>query len=67
MKILPNLPNEIINIIMSYVMKNNIYRQLIETKENIDYMNVFYNHSISFSRYFLFKRELYERNIKKIK
>jgi len=54
---LPTLPWEIINIIMSYVIKQKIYNDLIETKEKIDYVNIFYNHNISFSKYFLFKRK----------
>jgi len=55
---LPTLPNEIINIIMSYVIKHKIYSPLLTISNNIDYVNRYYNHSIPFYRYFLLKRHL---------
>jgi hypothetical protein len=53
-----NLPNEIINIIMRYVPKNNIYRPMLTIRANIDLVNCYYNNPIPFHTYFLFKKKL---------
>jgi len=58
---LPTLPLEVINIIMSYIIKRTIYKPLTSVKKNIDYMNIFYNNSISFSKYFFLKHQLMKK------
>jgi len=52
------IPNEIINIIMSYVQRHNIYAPILHIRGNIDLVNRYYDHPIPFHTYFLFKKKL---------
>jgi hypothetical protein len=65
--ILPDLTNEIHNIIFSYVIKNEIWKIIYETKKQIEFLNFFYfkEDHITFKDYHfrkLFLRKLLKQN-----
>jgi hypothetical protein len=62
---MPYLPNEIHNIIFSYVIKNKIWKTISEIRIRLDFFNFFYFHEdhITFKDYHF--RKLFLRKLLK--
>jgi len=64
---LPDLTNDIHNIIFSYVIKNEIWKAIFEIRKQLDFLNYFYfqEDHIQFKDFFF--RKLFLRKLLKTK